>query len=83
MNGRPEIMENGVPSVVGFSVGHVHGKLSNHDNLRKMFSAADELMYHAKIQSRKLNSGNTVQRTPYGLAPHLLALFPSFCTKLA
>ena len=55
MNCRPEIMKNGVPSVVGFSVVHVHGKLSDHDNLRKMFSAADELMYKAKIQSRKLN----------------------------
>ena len=30
-----------------------------------------------------LIKGNTAQRTPYGLAPHMLAPFPSFCTKLA
>lgn len=53
MKSRPEIMENGEPVPIGFSVGYVRAELTDNNKLREMFSAADELMYKAKSETRK------------------------------
>ena len=45
---KPMLHTGGKARPVGYSVGCVHETLSNSNSLRRLFSVADERMYHAK-----------------------------------
>lgn len=53
MAARPTLTLDGGQSPVGYSVGYVHALLNSSQDLRRLFSVADERMYEAKREKNQ------------------------------